>query len=118
MAATEVNVGVTCKALKAKSGNSSKGDWELLVVGNENGKNEVNIWVNNRPSGVPVNGMFTVTKITGVKFGYKKREWQGQDKFEPKIDINADVKFVESGFESIPDAFGDNPFDDVPDLPL
>ena len=95
------------KAERVRSGNSSRGPWELIVV-RENGraKKEITIWANNRPSGVTEGSMFRITKITSLKYGARR---DGNNNWRDDVSIEADV---EPASFTDPNGFGD--MDDCP----
>lgn len=102
-----LEVGQSYTANRAKSGSSSRGDWEFVSVVNERGKEEVTIWVDNTPSGVTEGGKFKIVEVT--KFGVTNRKdkdgnWRQEPSFTCKI--------LAEKFEDF-DTMCDNPFDEV-----
>ena len=106
------------KAERARSGDSSRGAWELIVV-KENGraKKEITIWVNNKPSGVTEGSMFRITRITSIKYGARR---DSNNNWRDDVSVEADVEPMtytdrSGGFEELDD-MGDCPFtmDDDP----
>lgn len=67
-----VKPGEIYKALTFKSGTGEKGDWELVHIADDKGKNRTTIFITNVPSGVRENGQFKVKSIDLMKIGMKK----------------------------------------------
>lgn len=101
------------KAERCRSGDSSKGSWELIVV-RESGraKKEITVWVNNRPSGITEGDMFRITNITSVKFGARRDQ---NNNWRDDVSIEADVEsmsYTNVGveFEDLPFSMDGDPF--------
>ena len=111
------------------SGENSRGKYEMLKVVNEKGRDEITIFVNNKPSGIARGDRFCLNKVTDVI--RKKRKgsvWNYETKQKEEgwildVEINADVTRVDNDLDgldgSLPDEFAgadDLPWDEQ--LPL
>lgn len=121
--------GEVYKAERVRSGNSPKGEWELIVV--KNGKDELALWPTKVPSGVTEGGEFRIESIENVtkkKVAYKDgklcKDRSVKDvEWRTEVDLNATVTpvgFSEApfDFDDPPFMFDDNPFDSDDTLPL
>ena len=93
---TSVRQGGNCTAKRCRSGVSSKGPWELITFSDNNGRNEITIWVKNSPSGVTEGQQFHIDDIIEVKFGMKKNN---NDRWQPQCSIDATVSAIASEFD-------------------
>lgn len=122
-----ISTGETYTAKRARSGSSSRGPWELIVI--ENGNDELTLWVTNTPSGVTDGGQFRIKSIdnmTKKKVAYKdgkvcKDRSEKNVEWQTEVDCNVTVEkvgFSEAPFDmdDLPFDIGDNPFED--ELPL
>lgn len=118
-----IEEGKVYKALRQRTGTSSSGEWELLVVADEKGNNELAVFTENHPSGVSEGGSFRIERILSVSYGNKK---DANGVWRPNISINARVQPVysygevpaseEAASPEIKDAF--KPLADEGDLPF
>ena len=88
--------GEVYTAVKAKSGKSRMGNWELLLTMDANGKNDIAIFVRNIPSTVNEGDTFRINKILSVSNGFRKGE---EDKWTQAIAIDAEVSVVDRATE-------------------
>jgi hypothetical protein len=101
------------RAIRVRSGSSAHGDWELVVIADENNeKRTTTIFAANMPSGVVENQQFKIKDITSVKIGWKKDQ-NGQWKPDTTVTavlepIASDIDFADLGG----DAGGDLPWED------
>ena len=112
---TKIEEGQSYKAKRFRSGTSGKGDWELISVEDERGKNPVTIFASNIPSNVKENEMFKVIKINSVSVGFKE---DSKGLWQPQTSISAEVEAIPSEFDLGFDD-GDDPWSDMDDgLPM
>lgn len=86
-----IEEGKVYKAVRQRTGTSSSGEWELLVVADEKGNNELAIFTDNHPSGVSEGGSFRIEKILSVSYGNKK---DANGVWRPNVSVNARVQPV------------------------
>lgn len=100
--------GKTYTAAMVRTGTSQRGDWEMVKI--VDGKNELTIWPDNKPSGVEEGGEFEVVEITGVKYGPRKNK---QGVWQKEGSVTAILKPFKSAGASftIDDVDGDVPFE-------
>lgn len=101
---TSVRQGGNFTAKRCRSGVSSRGAWELITFSDNNGRNEITIWVMNTPSGVKEGQQFHIDDIIEVKFGMKKNT---NDRWQPQCSIDAVVTAIESEFDAGMSGAGD-----------
>ena len=94
---TQIEAGKNYTAKKALHGSSSKGEWEMLAVQDNRGKNEIAVWVRNKPSGVKEGQKFHIETIHDVKWGFRKDKNQ---RWQPSCSIEASVEPIESEFDT------------------
>lgn len=123
---TQIEVGKNYTAKKAIRGASGKGEWELLAVQDNRGKNEIAVWVRNRPSGVKEGQKFNVKAIHDVKWGFRRDK---SDRWQPSCSIEATVEPIVSEYDTditgagevdwkAMEANGEDPWADIADFPL
>lgn len=122
---TVIEAGKNYVAKKQRIGTSSRGDWELIAVADGRDRNEIQIYANNRPSGVKEGQQFNVERIVQVRWGWRRDR---NEKWQPTCSIDAIVHPIESEFdtgltgqsdinwEEMKDA--DDPWADIADLPM
>ena len=64
-----LKIGAIYTATAHKTGENRNGPWESLTVRDENGKNPITVFVENRPCAVEENGSFRIDRILNVSFG-------------------------------------------------
>lgn len=115
----ELKTGEVYTALRARTGSSARGNWELIVAREEGkAKKEITIWVTNVGSGVTEGGQFRIKSIESVKYSARK---DNNGAWRDDVSIGATVEAVgfdqsPFDFEDLPFDMGDNPFDEG--LPL
>lgn len=75
--AVNLEVGKIYTAKMVRSGVSTRGDWEMVKV--VEGRKEITIWPDNKPTGLEDGQEFEIVAISGVKYGARKRQdgnWQ------------------------------------------
>ena len=75
--AVNLEVGKIYTAHMVRSGTSSRGDWEMVKV--VEGRKEITIWPDNKPTGLTDGSEFEIEEISSVKYGARKRQngtWQ------------------------------------------
>lgn len=85
--AVNLEAGKIYKASLVRSGVSQRGDWEMVKV--VEGRKEITIWPDNKPTGVTEGGEFEIETISSVKYGARKRQngtWQDD------VSITATIK--------------------------
>lgn len=100
------------RAIRVRSGSSQHGDWELVVIADENNeKRTTTIFAANMPCGVIENQQFKIKDITSVKIGWKKDQ-NGQ--WKPDTTVTAVLEPIASDidFNDLGDAGGDLPWED------
>ena len=70
--AVNLEVGKIYTANMVRSGVSQRGDWEMVKV--VEGRKEITIWPDNKPTGLTDGQEFEIEKITSVKYGARKRQ--------------------------------------------
>jgi hypothetical protein len=116
---TSVKQGERYHAVAFKSGSSSNGDWELVRVSDERGKNDVTIFPANVPSGAYEDCDFVVKDIVEVKVGFKQNK--KTQKWEQATTVVAVIEAIKSDINlDIDDGElpWDIPLDDDIGLPL
>lgn len=84
----ELNTGYT--AMRVRSGESSRGHWELIVVKEDGkGKKEITIWATNSPTGVTEGNMFRIKNVSMVKYGARK---DGNGNWRDDVSLEAEVE--------------------------
>ena len=117
----ELKVGEIYKAERVRSGDSSRGSWELIGMKETGkGKKEITIWVTNVGSGVTEGGEFRIKSIESTKYAARK---DNNGNWKDDVSIGATVEpvgFSENpyDFSDMPFDMGDNPFDVDEQLPL
>lgn len=106
-----ITAGKVFTAARQRSGSGSKGKWELLVTQDEQGSNDITIFVGNMPSNVREGGQFRIERIISVSSA--KRQ-DGEGKWYTNITVNADVSPVETHEEFIAKTAGQS-WEEVPD---
>lgn len=76
----KVEKGGTYRAAIARSGVSSRGDWELVQV-RDKGTKSITIWPENKPTGIEQGDEFVVKEITEVKLGARQVNGVWKDDF-------------------------------------
>ena len=118
-----IEEGKVYKALRQRTGTSSSGEWELLVVADEKGNNELAVFTENHPSGVKEGGSFRIERILSVSYGNKK---DSNGVWRPNVSVNARVQPVFS-YGEVPSSSEDvspevkeafNPLKDEDNLPF
>lgn len=100
----ELNTGYT--AMRVRSGESSRGPWELIVVKEEGkGKKEITIWTTNSPSGVIEGNMFRIKNVSLIKYGARKDNYGN---WKDDVSIEAEVEPI--GYA------GGDVFEDIGDI--
>lgn len=88
----DIKPGSVYTAHHVASGNSDKGQWELIAIREESkgkSKKSITIWPATIPSGVATGGSFVVDRITRVKYSAKKsRDGQWYDDVSVYCDIH------------------------------
>lgn len=111
---TVIAPGEEYTAKRFRSGVTSKGPWELVVVDDERGKNEVTLFPVNVPSHVLEGGKFRILEIKKVKTGFKKKD---DGTWNPNTTADVVVEPVITEMEGFEDD-GD-PWDSIDDeLPM
>lgn len=116
----QIEAGKNYTAVRKRSGTSQRGDWELLRVVDKGGKQNITVWVTNRPCNVNEGGMFRVESIDSVRFGFKKNSF-GQ--WKPDVAIDAKVSPIESDFDKMdgvsewPQGVPEDPWAGLEDFP-
>lgn len=101
-------------AKRVRSGVTLKGPWELIVVVDERGKNEITLFPVNVPSRVEEGGRFRILEIRKVKAGFKKKD---DGSWSPNTTADVLVEPIVTDVEGFEDD-GD-PWDSIgDDLPL
>lgn len=112
----DLNTGYT--ALRVRSGESSRGAWELIVV-REDGKakKEITIWATNGPSGVVEGQLFRIKNISSIKYGARKDNygnWRDDVSIEAEVEpmayTDGDVFEDLGDIGDCPFTMGDDPF--------
>lgn len=101
------------RAIRVRSGSSAHGDWELVVIADENNpKRTTTIFSDVIPSGVIENQQFKIKDITSVKIGWKRDKDQ---QWKPDTTITAVMEPIASDidFNDLGDAGGDLPWEDT-----
>lgn len=93
-----IEVGMVYTAVRQKTGSKNGRDWELLATEDERGRNEIAVFVSNRPSNVPQGGSFRVEKINNVSYSNRKDQ---NGNWRANISIEAEVSYVQS-FTAMP----------------
>lgn len=114
----ELTIGKQYKAFRHRTGSSRIGEWELITTFDDAGRNEITIYVNNRPSQVKEGKEFTLGMINSIRVGFKKDRngnWKkaisiDADVLPPDIIIKRAVFNCEEGTETMSD---DDPFIDI-----
>lgn len=88
-----IEVGMVYTAVRQKTGSKNGRDWELLATEDERGRNEIAVFVSNRPSNVPQGGSFRVEKINNVSYSNRKDQ---NGNWRANISIEAEVSYVQS----------------------
>lgn len=99
-----VTVGNVYEAARVFSGESQKGSYEMIIVQNERGKDEIVMYVNDkcRPTGITKGDKFMLNKVTEVSHGWRKAQvWnketrQREEGWKEDFNINVDVKKIGS----------------------
>lgn len=90
---TKITIGEVYTANKFRSGSSGRGDWEMICVLDEKGKNEIAIYPTNIPTGARENCSFKLVDVAEVKNGVRK----GTDgKWYPAVSISGKVEVIQS----------------------
>lgn len=120
-----INLEDEYTAEKIRSGESSRGAWQLIIVKDEkNARRCVSIWANNKPVNLQERGKFRITKITNVKYGARlnanTNRWMEEVSLDADIEptgfTNADNGFDDiEGIEDCPFTVGDDPFSSAGD---
>lgn len=127
-----LDVGQSYHADRVRSGNSSKGPWELIVVQDGFGRNhkEITIWATNVPCGVIEGNMFEIKEIESMTWGARKDQngkWKDQVSMNGKVIPINPPTFDElaGGMDDLPFDMSDDPFassgspfDELEQLPL
>lgn len=104
------------KAALVRSGVSSRGNWELIVVKEEGrGKRQITIWPTNAPSGVVEGNLFRIKNIPVVKYGARKDQngnWRDDVSIEAEVES---MSYTDNGsafddLDDCPFAMGEDPF--------
>lgn len=92
--ALNANVNEVYTAKLVKSGISSKGAWEMIVL-EADGKDRARIplWVQNVPSGVMMGGKFIISEILGARIRHIKPS-DKFDKWQDEFSLDAIVQPV------------------------
>ncbi len=107
-----IEEGGTYTAAIARTGVSSRGDWELVQV-RDKGVKGITIWPENKPTGIQQGDEFIVEKITAVKFGARqiKGEWKDDISVEAVLRKTTTVNNFEFDIDNFAD---DAPADSNP----
>lgn len=87
-----IKEGGVYKASKIMSGSTEKGDWELISVTDESGKNSVSLFAKNIPSGVSEGQNFRVERICSVT---SKNKQDKNGVWRTNVSVDADIAQVE-----------------------
>jgi len=102
------------EAKRFRSGVTLKGPWELIVVDDERGKNEVTLFPVNVPSHITEGCKFRVLEIKRLKAGFRKKD---DGSWSPNTSADVIVEPIITDVEGFEDD-GD-PWDSIgDDLPL
>lgn len=83
-----IDKGGIYTAHRVRSGTSSKGDWELIVVkGIGNDKREINLYIMNHPSRIREGEPFKVTEILAVQVNALKDDEGNWTKQKMSADV-------------------------------
>lgn len=82
----ELKKGEVYTAGMVRKGTGSSGDWELVKV--KNGRDYMNIWIQNPPSGISEGDSFRICEFESVKLS--KREYRGE--WLSEVGVNAKVE--------------------------
>ena len=88
-----IEEGKVYTAVRQRSGSSDRGPWEMLIVQDERGSNELAIFASNIPTGVPEGGKFRVDRINSVSLGNKK---DSSGNWRVNVSVSAEVCPVKS----------------------
>lgn len=123
--ATMVEKGMNYTAQRVRSGSSPKGQWELISVVDNRGKNPITVYVRNMPCGVVEGQKFNVEELFSVKYGFKKDKFE---KWQPSISCEATVHPIASEYDTeilgqgdvnwTELQAGDDPWADIAELPM
>lgn len=103
----KIEKGGTYKAAIARSGVSSRGDWEVIQV-RDKGTKSISIWPENKPTGIEQGDEFIVKEITEVKLG--ARQYAGTWKDDYSVGAIVEKTTTVNNFDfSIDDVFDDAP---------
>ena len=86
-----LKIGAVYTAKNHRTGTSTAGDWELLTLCDENGKNPISVFVDNQPSGIGEDLQFRIQKVNTLSFG--KRKDSNGDWF-PNCNVHAIIEPV------------------------
>ena len=113
--AVNLEVGKIYTANMVRSGVSSRGDCEMVKV--KEGRKEITIWPDNKPTGLEDGNEFEITAISGVKYGARKRQdgsWQDDVSctatLKPASTNSFDFNVDEIDNGELPWKMDDNPF--------
>ena len=101
--AVNLEVGKIYKAAMVRSGVSQRGDWEMVKV--VEGRKEITIWPDNKPTGLSDGDEFEITNISSVKYGARKRQ---NGNWQDDVSCTASLKAASTSSYS----FDENTFDD------
>lgn len=99
-----ITAGKIFTAARQRSGSGSKGKWELLVTQDEQGSNDITIFVGNMPSNVREGGQFRIERIISVS---SSKRQDGEGRWYTNITVNADVSPVETHEEFVAKSAGE-----------
>lgn len=86
----KVNVNVTYTAELVRCGQSTKGNYEMVLLRGNNNKDRIPIWVKNVPCGVAEGSRFIIQEITGAGIRHIKPS-DRFDKWQDEFSIDAIV---------------------------
>lgn len=93
------------KALRVRTGTSTKGPWKMLVTADDGGNNQVPVFVYNPEIKINDGEFFRIVEIRNIRFGHMKN---AAGNWEPNCTVNAVVEKTISYEEYFA---GGNPFD-------